>query len=274
MNTQFELSAPADNRVSNIRIANTFHFAAGAAFGLAGLAMLYLAQVTLRDDSCTFDVARQFGIAVTLLLIGGLNVARSMRFWAFRFNDDDVTHPGPVVNGKQATRDYLSTLLDEGVRPGAGYSGAIGGLLAVISPRLEMAPPPVRFHAYVQALRAVNLSVLLIGFALAWVMADASVLPYMAMVFFVFAIAVVRPHEAARAAMGAASEPQLTSVPSLGKTIALLAIAVLGPTSLALLVSQGVLPPAPAALSSLALPTLAVLVPALAGSALFFLALS
>lgn len=137
-----------------------------------------------------------------------------------------------------------------------------------------MAPPPVRFHAYVQALRAVNLSVLLIGFALAWVMADASVLPYMAMVFFVFAIAVVRPHEAARAAMGAASEPQLTSVPSLGKTIALLAIAVLGPTSLALLVSQGVLPPAPAALSSLALPTLAVLVPALAGSALFFLALS
>jgi len=272
--TEFDLSSPSDNRVGNVRIANTFHLAVGGIFALAGLAMLYAAQVTLRGDGFTADVGRQCGVAITLLLVGGLNIARSMRFWAFRFDDDSVSDPGPQTNGKADPAHYLSHLLDEGVRPGAGFSGAIGGLLAVIAPRLSMAPEPVRLHAYVQALRALNLAVLLAGFGLAWIMADATVLPYMATLFFVFALAVVKPHDAVRAAMGSVGAGAQASVPTLGKTIALLAIAVLGPTSLALLVSQGLLPPAPAGLSALSLPTLAILLPALAGSALFFMALS
>lgn len=274
MGTEFDLTAPRDNRIGNVRITNTFHFAVGAVFALAGLVVLYLVQTGLRADGFTAGVARQLGVAVTLLLLGGVNVIRSMRLWAFRFDDDAVSAPGGATHGKPDAARYLTHLLDEGVRPEAGFSGAIGGLLGVVAPRLALAPHPVRWHAYVQALRAVNLAVLLAGFALAWLLADAGVLPYMAALFFLFALAVVKPHEVVRAAVSGATPAERVTLPSLRNTIVLLLIAVLGPTTLSILVSQGLLPPAPVALSVLSLPTLAILLSALAGSALFFVALS
>jgi len=274
MAREFELTAPADNRIGNVRITNTFHIVVGVIFALTGLVVLYFVQTSLRADGFTFGVGRQLAVAVILLVLGGLNIARSMRFWAFRFDDDAVSVPGPLKDGKTNAEGYLTHLLDEGVRPEAGFSGAIGGLLGAIAPRLSMAPLPVRQHAYIQALRAVNLTVLLIGFALAWIMADVGVLPYMAALFFLFALGVVKPYEAVRAALGGAVPVDQVSMPSLRNTIFLLLIAVLGPTTLSILVGQGVLPAAPSALSALSLPTVVILLSALAGSALFFIALS
>lgn len=277
MGNEYDQTAASDDRVGSMRVANTCHFILGAIFVVAGVIALIASRDTLQGQGVSTDMARELSVAITMLLFGGLQIGLSMTYWGFSFSQSDVSLPGSDPAKPDAARKYLLDILKDGIQPAQRYPGAIGGLLNSVTPKLNLAPLSVRALAYIQALRSINLSVLLGGFLLSWLLASPEALPYMAAFYFLFAISEVRPQQIlALIRAGRADVAPDGAFPKLGlgKTVVVLVVSVLGPVAVTALLSKSILPPPPAWLGGLMVPTLAILVPALIGSVLFFLALS
>jgi hypothetical protein len=265
---------------SPLWLANTVHFVLGTISFILGVWVLLGSRDALQAVDVAPFGALGVGIAILLMLIGGLHITLSMSYWSFSFAPDDVAwlgspRDGSSDAGRTASCKYVYPILDNGMSEAPGFPGAIAGALTAMLPMLVYAPLPVREHAYLQLLKAIHLVVLLIGFALAWAMTPEAMFPWVAMAFFVLATIAVKPQETFRLIREGRVDTEAgkpIAPPTLKATIALLVSVVLAPVLLSYLGKQG-LAGAPFTASLFAVPALLILVPSTVGSALYFFAL-
>ena len=277
-----------DGRVGTMLIANAFHLALGMVFLALGVAVLLDTGILLATAGGSTAVigalAGNLAIALGLVAVGGAHLRLAARHWTFRFRGDAVSLAGPPLHPmttkderKARARDFLRMMIRTGVKAPPMPGGLVGEFVNVVAPRLNLAQAPIRLHAYRQLRRALNLVLVLVGVVMAWIVADPTVFPVMAAFYFLVAVAVLRPDEVFRPQADPADlEEALESpLPHPGRAVALLVLAVLAPAGLSYLASGGIALPGPwlAAMDGLALPTLAIALPALGGCALYFVAL-
>ncbi|HET8819781.1 MAG TPA: hypothetical protein VFM73_09595, partial [Xanthomonadaceae bacterium] len=216
---------------------------------------------------------------------GSAHVYRAMKHQSYRFRSDTISLAGPPPHPvttkderKARARDYLRALIRTGIKAPPMPGGLVGKFLRSIAPRLNLAQPPVRTHAYRQLRRGVNLSLVLVGLLMAWVVAAPTVFPLMAALYFVVAIAVARPDDVfdQRVPREQPDYEVEFPLPHPARAIVLMVLSVVAPAVLSYLAADGalLLPDWTGRLDGLALPTLVVALPVLGGCALFFVALS
>lgn len=281
MGLEYDAAAAADGRVGTMRLANGFHMALGLALCAVGFWILILAGNTLKTEGASPAMLRELLTALALLMFGVGNVRTAISHWSYRFTPDVISLPGVAStdhgdsNKTALAARYVDDLIKHGIRSSASGETAVGGLIDAIAPNLEMAQPDVRIHAYRQIQRGIYLVVLLCSFVVAWWMADDRVFPLVAAIYFIISLAVVRPFEAfARKDLPPEQAvAERIPLPTPGKSIFLLVVAVIAPAALSYLANQFELP-GQLAVSGLGVPILVILLPALCGSVLFFIALA
>lgn len=209
----------------------------------------------------------------------------SAKHRSYRFRGDALSlaapPPQPVTTNderKARARDYLRTLIRTGIKAPPAPAGMIGEIVRTVAPRLNLAQAPIRAHAYRQLRQGVHLLLVLVGVLAAWIIADARVLTLLTTLYFLAAVMLLRPGRLFRL-RNEPPQPEDTvesALPNLGQAMVLLALALLAPAGLTYLASDGVatLPGWLDAFDGLALPTLAAVLPALAGSTIYFVALA
>ena len=265
---------------SPLRLANTVHFALGSISVLLGVWVLLGSRDALQAADGAPSGMLGVAVAIILLLIGGLHITLSMSFWSFGFAPDDIGllgSPGDKnsESARAASSKYLYTILDNGMIEAPAFAGPFWGALTAAVPMIAHAPLPIRAHAYLQLLKSIQLGVLLVGFLIAWVMTPTPLFAWVAGVFFLLAVAAVRPQETIRLIKEGRVDTEgdkAIPLPSLKGSIALLLFVVLAPVLLSLLGKNG-LPVAPVPASYFVVPTILILVPSLIGSAFYFYAL-
>jgi len=261
-----------------MRLANAFHMALGLALAATGVWVLLLAGNTLKAEGPSMVMLRELATALVLLGFGFGHVRTSVANWSFRFTIDTISagpFPAQDKDAKTKTLAYLDDLIEKGMRPPPGTDTAVGGLVEAIAPHLGMAQAAVKVHAFRQIQRSIYLFVLLCSFLVAWFIADASVFPLVAAIYFFLAFSItvrgVLKHQDSPPEQAISGQVPL---PTPRKAIVLLVMAVIVPAALSYVANQATLPPQLAGLQGFALPTLVILLPALAGSLLFFVALA
>ena len=270
---------PEQGTVGPMLIANAVHAALGVVLLALGTAMLL--EIAMRTGASPWRV----GIVVALVCIGGGHLRIARRHQTYRFHRATTSlagpppHPATTKDERKArARDYLRTLIRTGIKAPPMPGGLLGRFVQRVAPRLNLAQPPIRSHAYRQLRRSLYLALVLSGLLFAWIVAAPAVFPVMAALYFCIALAVALPgiefgpHDPP--AEGYLDiEPPL---PHPALAIALVALSVLAPTGLSYLASEGIaLPPEwVERLEGLVPATLAIVLPTLAGAGLFFVALS
>ena len=276
--------------VGTMLVANAFHLALGLVFLALGMATLLETAIMLslmpdQPGMRSGASAAELGVAVALVAFGAAHAWRAIKHQSYRFTRDSISLAGPSPHPittrderKARARDYLRALIRTGINAPPIPGGVVGGFLQRIAPRLNLVTPSIRRHAYRQLRRGLDLALVLVGLAMAWLLADAAVFPLLTGLYFLLGIAAARPGDlfdqrAPREEPDYGVEPPL---PHPGRAIMLVVLSVLVPPVLSYLAAEGivVLPAWVGRMEGLAWPTLAVALPTLGGCALFFVALS
>lgn len=276
-----EFSEQSEARTpSPLRLANAVHFALGVLSCSLGAWVLFGSREALRALDTNPLGVLGLGVAIFLLLYGGVHVALSMTYWSFGSTRHGEGYLGAAKTSnekedKRRSYHYVNDILKNGMTSVAAYPGPIGGALDSLVPRLVNAPPPVRHHAYLQMLRTIRLAVILVGLSVGWVMSPPEIFPWVALVFFLMALASTKPMETARLIKQGRVDTETgkpVAVPSWKSSVAFLVLIALAPIVVPLLEPFG-LGHAPFEASAFAGPTLLILLPSLVGSLLYFFAL-
>jgi len=271
MNKEFGTAA-APVTVNPMRLPNTLHLAiGGGCFVLGAWLLLGMANA---------EAARAMGISALLrlstgmliLLLGWAHVRVAMCYFRFSFHEGEAGAIEIPANSG-GINGYLLSVINNGVVHWKQPPGALYTLLYGRVPQLKHAPAQLRHHAERQLQRAVYLVALLASFGLAWVFAQPAAFAWMAVVYLVLAMAVLKPvatlARIRRSEIAADDRPLSTlNGPAI---LGLLAMSIAGP--LALTLSPVQLPAPPFATATVVLPTIAVLGSALIVSILFIVAL-
>ncbi len=272
MSTEYSTPPAQAVTINPMRLPNTLHLALGAFALMFGLILLL--SVTNADQvrSMGIGAVGRMATGITLLLFGGVHIREAMRYFRFTVVPGEsglIALPGDETHH----RHYLLNVINNGIPVGQRPEGALLSMFYGLVPQLINAPPTIRWHAEVQLQRAIYLAALLVSFGLAWVFAQPAAFAWMAGFYFLVSVMVLRPFATLSAirkgAMGAANSP--VPAPRWPAIVTLLLISIAGP--LAITLSPVEVPAPPFAVSTVVLPTLAVLGSGLIASALFTVAL-
>lgn len=271
MSTEYSTPPSQSATVNPMRLPNTLHLTLGLFALVLGLVLLLGVSNAEQARAMGLGLVGRAATGLTLLLLGGVHVGVAMRY--FRF----TVMPGEA--GKIAAPDGVSVsnhlvgLINDGITVRQRPDDPLLSMLYGLVPHLIHAPSAIRWHAEVQLRRAVYLAAVLISFTLAWVFAQPAAFAWMAGLYFALAVVLLKPFATLAAIRRGAMEaaPDAVPPPRWGAMVVLLLLSIAGP--LAITLSPVQVPAPPFAVSTVVLPTIAVLGSALIASALFTVSL-
>lgn len=271
MSTEYSTPPSQSATVNPMRLPNTLHLTLGLFALVLGLVLLLGVSNAEQVRAMGLGLVGRAATGLTLLLLGGVHVGVAMRY--FRF----TVMPGEA--GKIAAPDGVSVsnhlvgLINDGITVRQRPDDPLLSMLYGLVPHLIHAPSAIRWHAEVQLRRAVYLAAVLVSFTLAWVFAQPAAFAWMAGLYFALAVVLLKPFATLAAIRRGALEaaPDAVPPPRWGAMVVLLLLSIAGP--LAITLSPMQVPAPPFAVSTVVLPTIAVLGSALIASALFTVSL-
>ncbi|MCW4453665.1 hypothetical protein OK348_02505 [Flavobacterium sp. MXW15] len=193
MNSEYA-SAGADALDANpMRLTNFFYVVLGT-LNIA-LALWSMQGVTraISAGGWQAGLGLRVTVVVLMLVLGALQFRQAMRHFKISYTPEEI---GPFVSpgGDSSNRQYLASVAAEGISKASTPDSALGSMLYGLIPKLAYAPVPIRYHAEMQLRHAAHVLVLILCFGLAWLFAQPAVFAWMALAYFVIAVAVLKPH--------------------------------------------------------------------------------
>lgn len=255
--------------VNPMRLPNALHLLLGTAALVCGAVLLLGISNPDTVRSIGFGALSRLATGMLMLLMGGLHIGMAMRYFRFTLLPGEAGDIAVPTDGG-SRNDHLIKLINDGIVPSQRPADPLLSMLYGLVPHLVNAPTAIRWHAETQLKRATYLASVLLSFGLAWVFAQPAAFAWMAGLYFVLAVILLRPFDT----LNAIRKGTMTANPGAGAgaanwrgVVMLLLVSIAGP--LALTLSPVQVPAPPFATATVVLPTLAVLGSALIAALLF-----